>query len=349
VIMAGREKAIFQQMHRGSSSKRGRASRACRSGGQALLLACAGLAASSLASHAASVPTPSPGLLSRVGHGPDRSGSPRPGHSAPVSQPVEIRGGPSSSALRRQFLPLLGVGLAGCACAACAPQEARAEAMGAPDPAAALFLPMWMVEYEQAVSAKKAALFDRLLPTLPKEPTIYEIGMGSFPNALYLGSPKAPKGMKVVGIDAVDDMESFAQQNARLTGILDEDRGNSLTLVRGVAESLPVEDKVADAVLSTLSLCSVEDPEKAVSEMRRILKPGGRLLFWEHVLSETDPDLAQRQRRASNPTGRKDGCRLDRRTLETIRAGGFSKVDGDYFELQDFGFVNPTVSGFAVA
>lgn len=66
--------------------------------------------------------------------------------------------------------------------------------------------------------------------------------------------------------------------------------------VSGVGEALPLADSSADAVVCTLTLCSVRDPAAAVAEVRRVLRPGGIFLFIEHVLSPTDAFLAQQQR-----------------------------------------------------
>ena len=116
------------------------------------------------------------------------------------------------------------------------------------------------------------------------------------------------------------------------------------------SEALPFADASCDAVVCTLTLCSVVDPSRSLSEIKRILKPGGKFLFWEHVLSETDSVLAQQQILLTpNQIKRADGCHLDRRTGDTIRAAGFSKLDLEYMELTNFGFLNPTVCGIATA
>merc|ERR1711990_532153 len=94
--------------------------------------------------------------------------------------------------------------------------------------------------------------------------------------------------------------------------------------------------------------CSVIDPEKSVSEIKRVLKPGGKLLFWEHVLSQTNDSLAQKQIELT-PAQIKiaDGCHLDRETGKTLQAAKFQKLDMQYLELQKFGLLNPTVCGIA--
>lgn len=270
---------------------------------------------------------------------------------------------------RRALLPLFGAGLLGCLCAGCsaarraeartalaAPAAERLQRFDPPrdktlDAAFAQGMAYGMVDYERAVSKRKRQLFDRLLPGLPKQgAVVVELGMGSFPNALYVGSKKAPMGMDIVGVDPNDSMEAYARQNAEKVGLLSPEKGNSFRVVHGVAEALPLETGVADAVICTLTLCSVLDPQQAVAEIRRVLKSGGRLLFHEHVLSETNPLFAALQRQATpEQIRRADGCHLDRRTLEIIRAGGFSSVDADYFELEGFNYLNPTAAGLATA
>jgi ubiquinone/menaquinone biosynthesis C-methylase UbiE len=93
-----------------------------------------------------------------------------------------------------------------------------------------------------------------------------------------------------------------------------------LTVSEAPAERLPFEDSSFDTAVSTLVLCTVPDPEAAMAEVARVLKPGGRLLFLEHVRAE-DPKLAGWQDRLEKPwrfVG--DGCHCNRDTVATIES-----------------------------
>jgi ubiquinone/menaquinone biosynthesis C-methylase UbiE len=98
-------------------------------------------------------------------------------------------------------------------------------------------------------------------------------------------------------------------------------------VVHAPAEALPVEDAGFDYVVSTLVLCTVEDPARALGEVRRVLKPGGRLVFLEHVRSD-DPKLARWQDRLQPLQYRiGHGCHCNRATLENVKAAGFEVAD----------------------
>jgi SAM-dependent methyltransferase len=89
-------------------------------------------------------------------------------------------------------------------------------------------------------------------------------------------------------------------------------------LIRAPAERLPFPDCSFDTVVSTLVLCTVGDPQRAVSEINRVLRPGGQLLFLEHVRAE-DGWRRRLQGRSARPWAAfADGCRCDRPTLATI-------------------------------
>jgi ubiquinone/menaquinone biosynthesis C-methylase UbiE len=89
------------------------------------------------------------------------------------------------------------------------------------------------------------------------------------------------------------------------------------------AERLPFADASFDTAVATLVLCTIPDPDAALAELARVLKPGGRLLFVEHVRAE-NPALARWQDRLEKPwrfLG--DGCHCNRDTVATIAASPF--------------------------
>jgi SAM-dependent methyltransferase len=119
-------------------------------------------------------------------------------------------------------------------------------------------------------------------------------------------------------------------------------------VVRAVAESLPFEDRSFDTVVSTLVLCTVEEPESSLREIQRVLRPGGSLLFLEHVRSD-HAGLARWQDRLHTPWRRfACGCHCNRDTLDFMRGENFtvSEVDrGEWRRMPPI--VRPLVSGHA--
>jgi ubiquinone/menaquinone biosynthesis C-methylase UbiE len=102
-------------------------------------------------------------------------------------------------------------------------------------------------------------------------------------------------------------------------------------IVEGVAEALPAEDESFDAAVVMGLLCSVPDPAAALAELRRVLKPGGELRFWEHVRSENE--LFRGVQRACDAlfwTRALGGCETTRNTEAAIRAAGFEMLAVDH-------------------
>ncbi|HLM06086.1 MAG TPA: class I SAM-dependent methyltransferase [Blastococcus sp.] len=114
------------------------------------------------------------------------------------------------------------------------------------------------------------------------------------------------------------------------------------------AESLPFPDGAFDVVVSTLVLCTVPDPAAAVTEARRVLRPGGRLLYVEHVRSE-DARLARRQDRLASPwRAFAAGCRCNQSTLDVLSAAFELEPPTRATWLGMPSIVHPLVTGAAV-
>jgi ubiquinone/menaquinone biosynthesis C-methylase UbiE len=100
--------------------------------------------------------------------------------------------------------------------------------------------------------------------------------------------------------------------------------GVAAEVVEAPAERLPFEDASVDTAVFTLVLCTVPDPEAALAETRRVLRPGGTILFLEHVRSDS-PRTARWQDRLERPWrffGA--GCHCNRDTLATLEGAGFA-------------------------
>ena len=139
-----------------------------------------------------------------------------------------------------------------------------------------------------------------------------------------------------IGAGTGGNLAFFPQDLARLV-ITEPNRHSARRLRRRVralrpeaevvlarAEALPFPDAAFDTVVATLVLCSVPDPAATLGEIRRVLRPGGSLLFAEHVRAP-DPALARRQDRMRRLWGLVEvGCRPNRDTVGSIEAAGFT-------------------------
>jgi ubiquinone/menaquinone biosynthesis C-methylase UbiE len=120
-------------------------------------------------------------------------------------------------------------------------------------------------------------------------------------------------------------------------------------VVEASAEELPFDDTSFDTVVSTLTLCTVGDPERAAAEAKRVLRPDGRLLFIEHVRDEEGTGRARWQDRLERPWGWvAGGCHPNRDTRQVL-ARTFATVDADDAEFPGSGtaLVKPVITGSA--
>jgi ubiquinone/menaquinone biosynthesis C-methylase UbiE len=131
----------------------------------------------------------------------------------------------------------------------------------------------------------------------------------------------------VIGLDPSAKLLAIAAEADKRTDL-------SVELVKGSAEMIPIEDKTIDTVLTTWTLCSISDVNRALQEMRRVLKPNGRLLFVEHGLSPDDK--VRRWQNRLNPVWRRvaGGCNLNRAIAQLIEVAGFQieRIDTGYMK-----------------
>jgi len=141
---------------------------------------------------------------------------------------------------------------------------------------------------------------------------VLEIGIGS-----GLNLPHYRGVTCVVGIDPSLKLLTFARSLARNAAF-------PVELVADSAEDLPFPDATFDTVLSTCTLCSIPDLARALGEARRVLKPGGRFIFFEHGRSP-DPGVARWQDRLT-PLWRhvSGGCHLNRKIDAALGDAGFT-------------------------
>ena len=184
--------------------------------------------------------------------------------------------------------------------------------------------------YDQRVEARKRMLLGAL------RGTVVEIGPGAGANLRFY----APD-VRWVGIEPNPWAHAYLTREAARVGLRDA------TVREGTAESLPFGDASVDAVVSTLVLCTVPDVPGALAEARRVLRPGGRFVFVEHVVAPegTRTRAAQRLVRPVWPL-LADGCHPDRDTERAIRAAGFAHVELERFRAP-VPVIAPHVAGVA--
>jgi len=161
----------------------------------------------------------------------------------------------------------------------------------------------------------------KLIPAAAGE--VLEIGAGSGLNLPFYGS-------QVRRLHALEPSAALLRMAGRkLPGA-----PFPVELLRGSAEEIPLADRSVDTVVTTWTLCSIPDAAKALREARRVLRPGGSLLFVEHGHAP-DPGVAAWQRRIEplwKPLA--GGCHLTRRIDQLIRDAGFSisELENEYLK-----------------
>jgi len=146
---------------------------------------------------------------------------------------------------------------------------------------------------------------------------VLEVGIGTGLNLRYYDKSKA---REIIGLDPALEMHPLARKRMQRAGL-------AVQLVGLSAERIPFDDATFDTVLMTYTLCSIPDPVAALREMRRMLKPGGRLIFCEHGLA---PDASVRRwQDRLTPVWSKlgGGCHLNRDVPRLLREADLQSMD----------------------
>jgi ubiquinone/menaquinone biosynthesis C-methylase UbiE len=155
-----------------------------------------------------------------------------------------------------------------------------------------------------------------------------------------LNIPLYDPDLKLTGVDLSAAMLDIARQRAA-------DLDRAIDLQEGDAHHLAFADESFDTVLSTFSLCNIPDPHQAVGEMRRVLRPGGRLVLVDHVRSTVRP-IFWLQKGIEVISVRIDGDRMTRRPADIVGQHRFEIVERDRFRwgiVERLVAVKPSSSG----
>lgn len=161
---------------------------------------------------------------------------------------------------------------------------------------------------------------------------VIEVGAGNGLNFAHY--PREVTG--VLAVEPEPYLREAARRSAALAPV-------SVDVVDGIAEQLPAGDDTIDAVVASLVLCSVPDQAAALAKMRRVLRPGGQLRFFEHVRAGR-PGLRRVQRLVDATVWPHlfGGCHSGRDTIGAIESSGFRIDRVDRFRFPDSGPTTPT-------
>lgn len=167
--------------------------------------------------------------------------------------------------------------------------------------------------------------------------SILEVGVGTGKNFPYY-----PQNAEVTAVDFSEKMLSRARNKARKQGI-------KVRLMQMDVQKLNFEDNTFDTVVATFVFCSVPNPLKGLAEVRRVCKPGGRVVLLEHVLS-ANRTVARLMNLANPVVVRMMGANINRRTVENIAGSGLAieqvtDLKAGIFKLIEARKVNAHLSG----
>lgn len=168
-------------------------------------------------------------------------------------------------------------------------------------------------------------------------PVVVELGAGTGANFRYY-----PTGTRVIAVEPNRAMHAPLRRRARSCGI-------ELDLRGGGAEQMDVDDGAVSAVVSTLVLCTVRQPEQVLAEVVRVLAPGGRYFFLEHVAAADGTRTRAVQHAVRRPWAWIfEGCSCERDLQQLIKRAGFDEVACQPYRLRTpFVPFNTQIAGVA--
>lgn len=180
----------------------------------------------------------------------------------------------------------------------------------------------WVLPWLIDVSCGARPIRDKRAELVPRaRGRVLEVGIGTGHNLPFYDTARVTE---VIGLDPGEQMHAKARRRAHDAGLEVDVRAAS-------AERIPLDDSEVDTVVCTFTLCTIPDPVAAVSEMRRVLRQGGELIFCEHGLAP-DPAVRRWQHRL-NPIQNRvaGGCNLDRDIAALVSAAfDISAVQAGY-------------------
>lgn len=169
--------------------------------------------------------------------------------------------------------------------------------------------------------------------------TVLEIGAGTGVNLNYYPASANPIYL----------LEPDIAMQVKLAQKISKQNHSNLKIISASAESIPLADASCDFIVSTLVLCSVNNPQVVLSEIRRLLKPDGKFIFIEHVIAQNNPARLKWQKRIE-PLWKiiACNCHLTRNTEQDILHAGFKFINIDRQSMRGVpGIVRPSIKGVA--
>lgn len=165
-----------------------------------------------------------------------------------------------------------------------------------------------------------------------------EIGSGTGANFRFVS-----RGSQLLALEPNEAMHQRLFTNAQRSGV-------ELQLLKASAEAIPLPDDSVDTVIATLVHCTVQNPQRVLAEVRRVLRPGGTFRFVEHVAAHTASPRRWLQHIVAKPWAWLfEGCSTHRNTAQVLEAAGFNKLifESRCLRLSVFIPVNSAIWGIA--